>query len=429
MDSNCSLAGFAPEGFAAEGFAAEGFAAVIIGAGPAGGQCARRLAQAGYRVLLVEQHGSFEHNNYSSAGSPLETLVQFDLPDRVVARFWRKLELVTTQVYRAWESDQNLGVVFDFAKLRAFLAEETAQAGGQVWLGHRYLNHQIQGEQVTVRLRRQGGAVVKVKTNLLIDGTGYARAVIYGDKRDRPPFLKGKGIEYLIRVKPEVHQNYDQSLVFFLGYRWSPKGYSWIFPMDNFQLKVGSALYDAPHRLLTSVKPLREYTQAIIRNYLKLEETDYELIEIHGSMLEYSSGLQDRYFGDRVIAIGDAVSTVNFLGGEGIRHGMKGAEIAVKHIKDYLSGNSTDFLAYQQECQQFFGEQWNLSDRIARKVYLEYSDRRIDQGVSYLKYLSTEEVVEILFDYRFQKVVSGLQRYLLYQRDKLWQLIKKLLRV
>ncbi len=64
----------------------EEFAVVVIGAGPAGGQCARRLAQQGIRVLLVEQHSDFSQNNYSSAASPLETMELFDLPPSVVAR-------------------------------------------------------------------------------------------------------------------------------------------------------------------------------------------------------------------------------------------------------------------------------------------------------------------------------------------------------
>ncbi|WP_322742642.1 NAD(P)/FAD-dependent oxidoreductase [Synechocystis salina] len=66
---------------------------VIIGAGPSGGQCARRLAQQGVRVLLVEQHSNFSQNNYSSAASPLETMALFDLPPGVVARYWRNLAI------------------------------------------------------------------------------------------------------------------------------------------------------------------------------------------------------------------------------------------------------------------------------------------------------------------------------------------------
>ena len=130
-------------------------------------------------------------------------------------------------------------------------------------------------------------------------------------------------------------------MVFFLGYQWSPRGYSWIFPMDKNQLKIGSAWIDAEHKYLKQLKPLRDYTKAIIEDYLKLDH--YKLIEIHGSALEYSSGLDDIYYQENIVAIGDAVSTVNFLGGEGIRHGMKGAEIAFSYIDNYLQNQTTTF--------------------------------------------------------------------------------------
>ncbi len=52
------------------------------------------------------------------------------------------------------------------------------------------------------------------------------------------------GIEYLIAVPEVDYQKYQDNLVFFLGHKWSPKGYSWIFPMDNQQLKIGAAWLD-----------------------------------------------------------------------------------------------------------------------------------------------------------------------------------------
>jgi digeranylgeranylglycerophospholipid reductase len=399
----------------------ERFDVIIVGAGPAGGQCSRSLAKRGYRVLLTEQHESFTHNNYSSAGSPLETLTQFELPESVVGAFWRNLEIISSNVHRRWESTSALGVVFDFAKLRSFLAEEVIRHQGQVWLGHRYLSHQSGAAGLKVKFKSKQQGIVEVSTRLLVDATGYARAVMYPQRRDRPNFARGQGIEYLIRVKPEIYQKYADAMVFFLGYRWSPKGYSWIFPMDNFQLKVGSAFYDAPHRYLQSVKPLRDYTKAILENYMGLDSQEYELIEIHGSILDCSEDLQDRYYGDRTVAIGDAVSTVNFLGGEGIRHGMQGAEIGVKHIADYLEGKITDFSSYEAECKQFFGKKWRRCAQIANKVYLQYSDDRIDRGVYFLKYLSTQDLVDILFYYRFQKMAGGMQRYLIYKLSTFWQ--------
>jgi digeranylgeranylglycerophospholipid reductase len=405
------------------------FEVIIIGAGPAGGHCARLLAKAGHQVLLVEQHESFAINNFSSAASPLPILKQFDLPSKVVARYWHKLEIISSNVARNWQSSQNLGVVFDFQKLREFLAEDTVNYGGEVWLGHRYIKHiQIADQSIIVHLKPKHGEAVQVKTQLIVDATGYSRAVMYENKEERPNFYKATGIEYLIKVSPDQHQKYADSLIFFLGYKWSPRGYSWIFPMDDYQLKIGSAWINAPHQIIKETKPLRQYTESIIKDYMQLEH--YDLVEIHGSILEYSSGLQDIYYRHGVVAIGDAVSTVNFLGGEGIRHGMQGAEIAVKYIDQFLKDRSNNpsnigkqniniFSKYQQEIQTYFADKWNLSEQIGKKVYLEYSDARIDQGVSYLKYFTTEDIIDILFYYNFRKVSRGIKRAFLQKLDRL----------
>ncbi|WLT37196.1 hypothetical protein NON20_14530 [Synechocystis sp. B12] len=85
--------------------------------------------------------------------------------------------------------------------------------------------------------------------------------------------------------------------------------------MDNHQLKVGTAIFAGQHRYLGELKPIRSYTEAIIRDYLKLEKSQYHLEEIHGSVLDYAVNQGDTYHQGSVLAIGDAVSTVNFLGG------------------------------------------------------------------------------------------------------------------
>ena len=133
---------------------------------------------------------------------------------------------------------------------------------------------------------------------------------------------------------------------------------------------------------------------------------------MHGSVVEYSSGLNDCYYRDNIIAIGDAVSTINALGGEGIRHAMAGAEIASNAIVNYLEGDSSAFGNYEKEMLKVFRTTWNASEQLSRKVYLQYSDARIDQGVKSLKYLSTNEILDILFNYRFERYLKGIRSYL-----------------
>jgi flavin-dependent dehydrogenase len=401
------------------------FEVVIVGAGPAGCHCARLLAKSGYQVLLIEQCENFYQNNFSSAATPLETLTTFDLPENVVASFWQNLTIITSNVKQSWTSQTTLGAVFDFAKLREFLAQEVELNGGKVWLGHRYIKYWQEDNKTLVLIKPKNSDKITVSTKVLVDATGYARAVMYDKKSDKPEFLKGTGIEYLIEVNEQDYQKYANSLVFFMGYQWIPKGYSWIFPMNDHQLKVGSAWLDRPHKLIERVNPLKDYINLILTDYLKLD--NYKILDRHGSILEYSIGLNDLYYRDNVVAIGDAVSTVNLLGGEGIRHGMKGAEIADKYIQDYLQGRIKNFQFYQKEMHRDFAYKWNLSDQISRRVYLEYPDEEIDRKVFYLKYLITEEIIDILFNYKFEKVTQLLKRYSLSKLNWLMKALKKLI--
>lgn len=401
------------------------FDVVIVGAGPAGGHCARLLTKSGYKVLLIEQCENFYQNNFSSAATPLETLQQFELPQDVVASFWQNIKIVTSNVERHWNSPKALGAVFNFAKLREFLAKEVTVNGGELWLGHRYLKYWQEADKTIVEIKSKNCDRITISTKVLVDATGYARAVIYDKKSHKPEFLKGTGIEYLIEVDEQKYQKYSDFLTFFMGYKWIPKGYSWIFPMDKNQLKVGAAWLDCPHKIIDRTQPLKKYIQLILKNYMNLDR--YQLVDIHGSILEYSVGLNDLYYQENVIAIGDAVSTVNFLGGEGIRHGMKGAEVAYRYIQDYLLGKIDNFQGYQKEMRQIFVTKWNISDQISRRVYLEYSDEKIDQRVALLKYLTTEDLIDILFNYNFARATQIFKRYSLNKIGLWFKNIKNLL--
>lgn len=400
------------------------FDVIIVGAGPAGGHCARQLAGSGIPVLLVEQHQTFEANNFSSAATPMETLAQFELPESVVGSFWNQLVILSTHVRKQWKSSEVLGAVLNFAKLREFLAGEVTKQGGEVWLGHRYLSHYSQDGETVVRLKPHGKEPIAVRTRVLVDATGAARSLIYPRRQKRPDFFTGIGIEYLIQVDDSTYQSCAESLIFFLGHHWMPQGYSWIFPMTPNLLKVGAARYYSHPQILQDNYPaIKQSIELLIKDYLHLDE--YHRLETHGSTLRYSSGLQDIYYRDNLIAIGDAVSSVNFLGGEGIRHGMTSAQIASEYIQEYLAGRFSDFAAYQTHLHQKFKRSWDISEQVATKVYLDYSDRRIDQGLAYLGTLELREVIDLLFYYRFEKITKGFWRILRRKLTGFWQEIRQ----
>jgi digeranylgeranylglycerophospholipid reductase len=387
------------------------FDGVVVGGGPAGGQCARQLAQAGYRVLLIERYKDFSRNSFSSGGTPLETLEQFALPESVLGSFWDRLTIVTSNKEKTWQSQTVQGGVFDFAKLRDFLADQVKAHGGEVWMGCRYVQHcpQDDGLRVTIKDNLKQ-CTVEVNTRVLVDATGPARAITCAKGKPQPELVSGTGVEYLVRVDPETYARNANRLTFLLGHKWIPRGYSWIFPMDDQTLKVGAGSLNLAHRHVQRLEPLQHYIDLLISDYLQPQQI--ETLDIHGETLRYSLGLRDTYVEGRVIAIGDAVSTVNLLGGEGIRHAMVSAEVAAKHISAFLQEERLGFDHYQSEMHRIFLNKWKVSEKLGLKKYIQDSDALVDKVVTYLAPLSLEQVVDLLFYYRFERALTGSWRNL-----------------
>jgi digeranylgeranylglycerophospholipid reductase len=390
----------------------QNFDVAIVGAGPAGGQCARILAKEGWKVLLVERQKNFFENNFSSGVCPLSVLSDYDVSDSGVKSYWNQIEISSTTKINKWKSSQHLGVIFEFAELREFFVKEVKNNGGEVWMGHRYIKHCQQKDRTVVFLaRRDENEEVTISTKVLVDATSFARKVIYFERERPKDFLKAIGFEYLIEVELSIYEKYTETLTFLIGHRWSPRGYAWIFPMQKNRLKVGMMHYDEPHQTIQDFKQAKDYAMQIIKEIVK--PINFKVVDTHGSIAAYSKSLNDRYYKDNIIAIGDSVSTINYLGFEGIRHALEGSEIACKHIQDYLHGQITSFEPYQEQMQKYFKKDWNRCVEIAQKVYLRYSDRKIDLGIGYLKHLSLQNLLDILFDYKFEKFSNGAFNYLI----------------
>lgn len=383
--------------------------AVVVGAGPSGCQCARSLAKLGWKTLLVEKVSDFRKNNFSSAATVIEIMADYDLPDEVVGTPWKQFQIIGTSISYVWSAKIDRGVVFDFQKLREFLSNDAKQTGNcDILFGHTFHTIAERDSQTELTFKTSAGSSYTVNTNVVVDATGSARAVIYHNN-PKPVFTADTGIEYLIRVKDRSHTISHDTLQFFLGSVWQPHGYAWIFPMGQNVFKIGTALYDSAHQ--KDVKPLKHYVERIIHDYLKLNS--FESIEVHGSTLLISSDHRERFYHKNIVGIGDTISAVNSLGGEGIRHGMYSANIAADTVDQYLKGTINNFSSYEKQMRKYFGLQWRFSNIYSYWFYNKFSDSFIDTVISALGYLNIQEIIDIFFYYKFLLMFKTLHRKLL----------------
>ena len=82
-----------------------------------------------------------------------------------------------------------------------------------------------------------------------------------------------------------------------------------------------------------------------------------------------------------ILAIGDAISSINPLGWEGIRHAMVCGRQAAQTIECYLKGEVKDLSPYDKKMRNYFGRKWLYSERLMSSLFKTKKDTLIDQSV------------------------------------------------
>lgn len=381
------------------------FDVVIIGAGPAGCQCARELSAANKKVLVIEKSKDFHTNNFSSGGAPMSMMRDFLLPDSIVGTHWNSLMIATSNDQHTWKGKNFSGVVCDFMKLRTFLIDEAKKFRTELRLYTTYIGHEKKQNNVT-RIYLKNLDTHKdeiVETKVLVDATGVERKVLMdGDLPDKGT-ITATGIEYLMEVPAEDYQKYQKQLNFYFGLRWMPQGYAWIFPMEKNLVKVGVIRYFPHEKIVPYENSYHHYLDLFIQRHLT---PPFKILDKHGKTLFYLTGQKDLKSKDNVIAIGDAISTLNPLACEGIRHALFSGKIAAKHILDYLGETASSFKEYEKEIKRYCGYRWKISEALMNAIYKQKNDKNYDSMLQTFKSFTMDEILDFSFNYKLTKILK-----------------------
>lgn len=387
---------------------------LVVGAGPAGGALAGRLAAAGRDVLLVDRLSDLRQAAFSSAALPLAALAEHGLPERVVAAHWRGWQLIgpAAASRRRWDAEAPLGAVLDFAALRLWLVEQVLAAGGRLRLGLKAVATEPCGAGMRTRLHGAAGPLA-VRSDWVVDASGQGRALIGEPAAAHGPLLRGVGVEWLVELPQPAWQPWAGRLSFCLGSRWVPHGYGWVFPMQPGRLKIGVCRLDAP-----GPQPaLGALQQGLVRALLApagMEEGSGELrvLDRHGGPIRSTIRRQEPHGRGRLLALGDAVSTANLLGGEGIRHALTSARILAELLVEQGSGEGAAHDArlvgrYRRRLRRALGWRWSLSGRLAQRTWRglgdAQGDERLERLLQGLETRRAEDLSALLFHYRFER--------------------------
>jgi geranylgeranyl reductase family protein len=297
---------------------------VISGAGPAGSRCAEVIANAGYKVALIEK--DVNYRKPCGGGIPRGSIFQY-YPQL------RKLDLVKKNSIVMYSADHHKlehsydesttnAIVIDRLEFDNLVRNVAVEAGVELFDKNTSYDF-IYKDQKKIGIKTKTPSGIKEYfANIIIVADGMSSKLAHKSG------LRGKwkpleiGIGKAAILEGQNNLNEKGTYFFFKEY-----GYNWIFPINNQKFNIGSITFNE-NNLKYNISDLFKEFLKEARNKKLLLEKDYEVIW-SASFPEPASGVLEKSLcGDNLILIGDAAGFVAPISGEGIHSAIISGQIA-----------------------------------------------------------------------------------------------------
>lgn len=375
--------------------------AVVAGGGPAGLQFAREIGRRTDRsVAVLESNDRLADNDKSTGGTFHQVIDGFDVPESVV------MDASSDVIFEGPDASERLAIpnyVLDFPAFLEYLGEDAAARGAAIHTGTRVTAPVVEdGSVVGVRCR-EGGDERTIRADLVVDATGPAGTLTTRlGMWDPDAAQRGIGKEF------EVEGCFDcGSMLFRFDHEFAPGGYAWVFPAGDGVFKVGVCWVDEfyeRHRSRDG-RTIDDYVQNWLESDSRWEAESIRAVHAGEAISDNSINRRAR---DGLVAVGDAVSSINPLFGEGIRPGMESARMAADVAVRALESGDTSreaLVEYEQRWNREKGPKWRMQ-RIVGELLYDFDARQQTRFVERAGRLSAEQL-------------DRLQRYELTVRDLL----------
>ncbi|MCD2198369.1 NAD(P)/FAD-dependent oxidoreductase [Halobacterium sp. KA-4] len=366
----------------------EHYDVVVAGAGPAGAQCARDLAQRDYDVLVLEaepEDGFPRQSNKSTAGTFASMTGAFGIPDDVVMQYTDEVVLESPNEHFVQIQP---GAVLEFAEFKQWLVAEGREHGAEYRFDAR-VNNPIMEDGDIVGVQYAGDE--EAYAEIVVDATGPAAPLA---KKlgvcDLQRQHQAVGIEWEMEGVDVDHPDFadlSNAMMLRLDHDIVPGGYSWIFHTGEDTAKVGLCYIQSERYQQhgDTTRSIDEHLEAWLDEDPRFENAE-RITDKQQHRGSAHIQMPDSFSTDNFMAIGDTVPTIDPLWGEGIHKGMESARAAAITADRCLMGTETDTSA---DAMSIYDDLWR--SRVA-------PDMRRRLTMTQLLYLAPNERYDRLMD-------------------------------
>jgi geranylgeranyl reductase family protein len=368
---------------------------IIAGGGPVGSHVARRLAEKGHKVLVLEKKSRVGEKVCCTGIIGQECVNTFSIDDKVILRKVNSAALFPPSGYSLHLYRQEpQACVLDRSAFDIFMAERAQHAGAEYNFNSRVTGIITGNDHASVSVSCRGKEF-KIPAKAVVIASGFSPGL-------NERLGLGTFKDFTTGAQAEVETpGIDEVEVYFGD--MAPGFFAWLVPITPLMARVG----------LLARKDAGLYLKKWLAQLAKRGKiTSAEAKLSYGGI---PLKPPTRTYGERMIAVGDAAGQVKPTSGGGIYYGLLGAEIAADTLHKALADDdlSAGRLArYERAWRRKLGRELRAG-YWARKLFERLSDRQIDRIFEIIKAGGIDEALlkaeDLSFDWHSRTIIRLLK--------------------
>lgn len=350
---------------------------IVIGAGPAGSSCAKRLAENGFSVKVYDRReklgipvrcgeGLDERVQNLIGKIPGNCISQKIKGARIYAPNEKYLEIIleyggfilNRRIFDKWLAEQAGAEIQKNTLITGFIKENEYYRG-------------VKGEFL--------GEKFEEMAKIIVCATGAESAL----RKTLNIFSKLNLIDSCLQYKMSGIDIDQDFIHVYVGNEIAPRGYVWVFPKGNGKANVGVGI-------LPGKKNAKYYLDKFVNDHQKLKKGKIDLVE--GGCVPVG-GLLKNMVDNGLLICGEAAHHVNPIHGGGIKESIISGQLGADVISECLKRGDVSKKALSKFNELWWEKRGNHLKRVEklREVVEKLSDKDLNDLIDALK---PEDIIE-----------------------------------